>query len=180
MNTIIKLTNVGFYGSGKNRVEIELEEDQYIFYQEIWDMIKKYAGIIGMSPSCRSIKRYLWDTKFVLYSSETLWRHKVNDDIRGKDWEFEISRYGESKYPDIVLCDLVISFHNDMDNKVSGHRNQYQVNRLQGMLKECHTECYLCKKKQYQIKLPGPSGQNWKIEWGGAFNVCNECWSQDE
>ena len=177
MNTI-KLTNVGFYGSEKNRIEIEIEKEQYVFNEEIWDIIKKYAGIIGVSKTYYHIKKFIEDTEFNCEWHETLWRHKINDYNRSRDWDLETSGYGSDKYPVFVSIELAISSDYTMENKVN-IGCEYYVKELLHRLDYENEICGYCKQKMYMIKEK-QRGVNWRMKWGRSCNVCVVCWGGGE
>jgi hypothetical protein len=61
---ITTYTSMGIFGKGKNRVEIELEETNYLFRPELWDIIKSYVGVKGISKTAAIMKEYIYESPF--------------------------------------------------------------------------------------------------------------------
>lgn len=60
MATLFTITkSLGFYGSGKNREELEVDETACLFGIDLWDIVKGYAGIRGVSKTAALLKQVL-------------------------------------------------------------------------------------------------------------------------
>jgi hypothetical protein len=60
MATLFTITkSLGYYGSGKNREELEIDETACLFGTDLWDIVKGYAGIRGVSKTAGLLKQVL-------------------------------------------------------------------------------------------------------------------------
>lgn len=66
MATLFTITkSLGYYGSGKNREELEVDETACLFGTDLWDIVKGYAGIRGVSKTAALVKQVLTPVKTV-------------------------------------------------------------------------------------------------------------------
>lgn len=64
MATLFTITkSLGYYGSGKNREELEIDETACLFGTDLWDIVKAYAGIRGVSKTAALMKQVLTPAK---------------------------------------------------------------------------------------------------------------------
>jgi hypothetical protein len=129
MATLFTITkSLGYYGSGKNREELEIDETACLFGTDLWDIVKGYAGIRGVSKTAALIKPLL-DPKNI-----------------GKQVDFECERWLDMPELRDIRYDIMDWLWKDDENEEDEFRNR-QNYKIHDIKQDIANEA----SRQYQI-----------------------------